>query len=331
MFGATARVALPVTSTSYRALALALAALASACGNVSPDKAADGGDAAALTVEEGCTQEADAICSALSGCATFWVQLFYGDKTTCVSRLTFSCKNDQMVNGITRTPDEMAACAQAVKSSSCPDLVASKFPAACQVKPGTLMNGIGCGSDWQCQSTYCNTNGQTCGACGPRAAAGGTCTTDDGCMTGMVCASGHCVTPGVSGASCDPMKQPCRSDLYCTSASTCAPHVGAGASCADSASACDLFQGVACNPFNHVCETVAVAQGGAACGIVNRTLTLCVALDQCGGATLTQPGVCASPAGDGEACGESNSGHNCIAPATCVNGVCRLPSATNCQ
>lgn len=311
------------------ALAVAAAAAAIGCGKVTPD---DLGDAATtLTVEQGCAMEAQEICGKLDACASFWVQLLYGDATTCVSRLTVSCKNDQMVSGTTRTPADMAACAQSVKSASCPDLVASKFPAACQVKPGSLMNGVACGSDWQCESTYCNTNGQACGACGPRAAANGNCTSDDGCVTGLVCANDKCVAPGGDGASCDPTRQPCRSDLYCTSAGLCAPHVGAGQSCADTDRACDLFAGTACNAFNKICETVGVGQSGGACGIVDRTLTLCVALDACSGATLTQPGVCASPAADGEACGDSNSGHNCIAPATCVNGVCRLPSVTSCQ
>jgi hypothetical protein len=322
----------PTNLRGASALAIAAALVAgSGCGNVTPQNVADGGDAAALTAAQGCAMEAQSICDALNGCAPFWVQLFYGDRDTCVSRLTFSCMNDQMVAGTTRTPDDMVGCAQAVQSTTCPDLVASKFPAACQVKPGMLTNGLACGSDWQCQSTYCNTNGNKCGACGPRAAAGGDCTSDDGCLTGLVCASNKCVMPALGGASCDVMKQPCRSDLYCTSTNVCATRVGAGGSCADTDRACDIYQGVACNPFTHVCETIGVAKGGAACGIVNRTLTLCVALDACSGATLTVPGVCASPAADGTACGDSNTGHNCISPATCDNGVCRLPSVTTCM
>jgi hypothetical protein len=317
-----------------RALAVAALVAGSGCGNVTPDKVTDGGgEPAPLTAQQGCDMEAQAVCSALNGCAHFWVQLLYGDQQTCVMRMSLSCMNDQMVNGTTRTPDDMATCAQAVASASCPDLIASKLPSACQIKPGMLMNGIACGSDWQCQSTYCNTNGQACGACGPRAGAGGSCTSDDGCTTGLVCANNTCVMPGLQGAACAPDKQPCRSDLYCNGMSVCAPHVGVNGSCADSSAACDITQGLACDTLraNPVCKTVGVAQGGAACGNVNSTLTLCVALDACPGATLTQPGVCASPAGDGQACGNSNSGHNCIAPANCVNGVCRLPSATSCM
>jgi hypothetical protein len=307
------------------------AAILAGCGNVTAPANGDGGaDAAALTAQQGCHQEAQAICDAIDACASFWLQIVYGDKPTCVSRLSLSCMDDQTVTGTTRTVADLVACAQAVGSASCPDLLASRFPEVCQVKPGMRMNGVACGSDWQCQSTYCSKQGD-CGVCGPRMAAGGNCTADDGCQTGMICASSRCAVPGDVGATCAPDSQPCRSGLYCTSAHTCAARVGAGGSCADTDQACDIAQGVACNPISHTCDPVRVAKGGETCGIVNRVLTLCVGLNPCTGATLTQTGICANPAGDGEACGNANSGRNCVAPATCAMQVCRLPSATTCQ
>jgi hypothetical protein len=314
---------------------LALAALGAACGKVTPaeiDTDGGGGDTVTpLTADQACGQEAQAICDALAGCATFWIQLLYGDKPTCVARQKVSCMDDQSVVGTTRAPADIVACAQAGATATCPDLLAGKLPAECQLKPGVLVNGRACGSDWQCQSTYCNKHGLQCGTCGPRAAAGADCADSDGCQTGLVCAGSRCVTPGVVGGACDATIQPCRSDLYCTPAATCAKRVGVGGSCADSSDACAITQGVACNGLNHVCEKVAVAAGGAACGIVDRTLTLCVALDPCVGATLTAPGVCADPAGDGEACGKSASNRNCLSPATCDMDVCRLPSTPSCM
>jgi hypothetical protein len=298
------------------ALIAALAASGTTCGNVTPEMM--------LTAEQGCQAEAHAICGALQSCATFWVQLVYGDEPTCESRLSMSCLNDQMVAGTTRTPADLSACAQAVMTTSCSDLVASKFPTACQVKPGTVANGQPCGSDWQCQSTYCNTAGATCGVCGPRAGVGGSCTSDDSCTTGLVCANSKCVTPGQEAATCDPTNQPCRSDLYCNNNGLCLPHVGVGGSCSDTDRACDLYKGTACNPLTKTCDMIGVAQGGGACGIVNRTLTLCVALDGC------TNNICASPAQDGQACGDANSGHNCISPSTCVAGVCQFPGVTSC-
>ena len=79
-----------------------------------------------------------------------------------------------------------------------------------------------------------------------------------------------------------------------------------GASCAGDNGACDLRKGVSCNFLAAApkCEAVAAAKAGAPCGIVNGTLTLCIALDACPGATLTAPGACIAPAGDGQACND---------------------------
>src|SRR5215467_7753079 len=103
---------------------LAIAAVAGAgaglglgCGKVTPgavdngDGAAgnDGGGAdAAITTDDGCNREAQAICNALADCATVWVQYLYGDKVTCVARLARSCNDEQKAMGVTRTPNDLA-------------------------------------------------------------------------------------------------------------------------------------------------------------------------------------------------------------------------------
>jgi hypothetical protein len=288
----------------------------------------DGGADVALTASQACDLTAAAVCDALELCASFMVRVLYGDKATCVARSALGCTGDQAVPGTTRTVDDIVACGQAVGAASCADLFASRFPDACRVKPGTRVNGTACGSDWQCQSTYCSKTGQ-CGVCAPKADLGGTCTVDGGCLSGMLCASSRCVTPGDTGASCND-NQPCRSDLYCPSATAgmCAAKVDAAGSCADTDRACDLTKGVACNPFTKVCDRVSVAKGGEACGIINAGLTVCVGLNPCRGVTLLQfTGVCASPAADGTACGTAADGTNCVPPAQCAMGICRLPSA----
>ena len=320
-------------STRWRSTVLALGASLSAvaiagCGKVTPA----GADASpAITVGEGCAQEAQAICDALDTCAPFYVQLFFVDKPTCVSRFALSCMADQGGVGTNRTAADLTACAHAVASARCPDLEASLLPAACHVKPGAVVNGANCGSNWQCQSTYCAKRNGACGVCAVRVAEGRDCTADDGCQDGLVCADSKCVVPAGPDQHCDATKLPCRPDLYCRGDGKCAAKVGMGASCTDSDKACDYTKGVACNPFNHICETVKVAKAGGACGIVDRTLTLCVSLGPCPGNTLLTPGVCASLAGDGEACGTAADGRNCLAPATCDMGLCHLPSSGTCQ
>jgi hypothetical protein len=233
-----------------------------------------------------------------------------------------------MVPGIKRTPADLVACKQALTTATCPDLLANRFPAACTPKAGDTINGAACGSDWQCMSTYCAKTGE-CGVCATRAAANGDCVAgDQGCATGLVCANKKCVAPAGTGADCNLPNQPCRSDLYCTSASgsgKCAAKVGAGGPCADSDQACDFAKGVVCNGVSKVCETVTVAKGGEACGLGIRTI--CVGfVEPC--SNIITGGVCANPAQDGEACGGTKK---CVPPATCEAGICRLPSTPSCQ
>ena len=316
---------------------------ASACGSIErigPNGGAGGqggfaGDAAVpdapvetvVTVAEGCQQVATAICNQLEACAPITVKFFYVDKPTCVARSTLSCMADQSVPGISRTAHDLVTCATDVASATCPDLLASKLPASCLVKPGPQPATAACGSDWQCATTYCQKT-TACGVCAARAAAGGACTVDNGCQTGLVCANSVCVTPGTLAQACD-INHPCRSDLYCTKliAGSCQQKVGMGGSCADADAACDLLKSVACNGSTKVCDVVNVARGGDACGLINNGLTICVDLNPCSGLVS---GVCANLAADGAACGDAANGVHCAPPATCETGVCRLPSAPNC-
>jgi len=315
-------------------MAAAMAAGLAACGTVAPASPTDGGaDVAALTAQEGCAREAQAICDALDHCAPPWVQYLYGDKTTCVSRLSGSCMDEQGAPGVSRLPAEMASCASAVTAASCADLLGGKYPTACQVKPGTVANGKACGTDWQCADAYCAKPADSnCGVCAPRSTVNGNCAADDGCQPGMVCANKKCVVPGDVGAACDG-NDPCRSNLYCTPAGTCSAKLGAGAVCANIFSGeCDIYQGFVCSNLITAgqCVQVTVKKGGESCG--GGTRTVCMGFNPCSGSTAAQTGVCANPAGDGEACGDgAGAGRNCLPPATCTGGLYRLPSSSSCM
>ena len=298
------------------------------CGSVAAQN--DGGpETAPPTVAEACGQFASTLCSRLNGCAPYAMQIFYGDTATCMSRVTLGCMRDLEVPDTMQTTTDMAACARDANNSTCDDLLANVFPASCQIKPGARLDGEGCGSSWQCQSTHCEKTTGDCGVCAPRAGAGGACTVDGGCTLGLVCAAQRCATPGASGGACSAMA-PCRANLTCSATSnTCITPLALGASCAGDTGACDLRQGVSCNFLSLApkCETVAAAKGGQPCGIVNGTLTLCIALNACPGATLTAPGSCLAPASDGMMC---NDMIHCLPPASCVGGLCRLPSTASC-
>ena len=321
-----------------------LVSLAVGCGGVTAATPDGGGMTAAtpdggvdapvevhiVTTAEACMQAGQALCDALDTCAPVFVQELYGDEGTCVSRAALSCMTEQGTTGITRTADDLVACAKAVPGVSCTDALGGNFPAACDVKPGMVINGMACGANLQCQSTYCHKAG-ACGVCGPREDAGGACTTDDGCKKGLVCAGQACVKPAAPGDACNLPGQPCRVDLYCSSAKvpgTCMTRLGAGGACVDNPSdACDFSKGAVCNTLAtpNVCVTISVAKPGDACGLGSKTA--CVGgIAPC--SNLLGKGVCANPAEDGTGCGGNDL---CIPPATCVDKICQLPSAPNCQ
>ena len=151
-----------------------------ACGSVATSN--DGSvDAAPPTVAQACGQFAATLCARLNGCAPYALQLFYGDMTTCESRVTLGCSRDLEVPDTNQTTTDMVTCARDAANSTCDDLVANVFPASCQIKPGVRVNGEGCGSSWQCTSTHCEKTDGDCGVCAPRAAANGACTVDEGC------------------------------------------------------------------------------------------------------------------------------------------------------
>jgi hypothetical protein len=298
------------------------------CGGVTA--ASDGGtDAPAVTTADACMQVAQALCGALDGCAPFIVSEQYGDKATCISRAALSCMTDQSTSGIARTPNDLVACATAAAGISCTDALTGNYPAACDPKPGTIINGMACGSNLQCQSTYCNKT-DMCGVCSDRQDAGKACTTNDGCLKGLVCASSLCVKPADMGAACNLPGQPCRSDLACSASQgpgTCGAKVGVGGDCTANSDLCDFTKGSICNTLANpkVCIMINIAKPGDKCSLASKTG--CVGgIDPC--SSILLGGVCANPAADGAACGGNDV---CIPPATCVNKICRLPSAPTCM
>jgi hypothetical protein len=247
---------------------------------------------------------------------------------TCLARVKLGCTKDQDDADITRTATDVAACGQAAMAASCDDLIANILPPACQTKPGTRLNGEGCGSSLQCMSAHCEVTSGDCGTCAPQSAINGNCTSDDGCMVGLGCANGKCVTPGNLDAACND-NNPCRRNLYCSKTSnTCSTRQPAGTHCGGDPNICDVYHGAVCNQLavqaNQVCETISVAGGGSACGFAIKA-PLCVLNNAC--SNLLGNGICPNPAMDGQAC---DANVHCLPPANCVSGLCRFPSVAAC-
>ena len=301
---------------SMRNFGLFLALVAAGCGSgVSADKA--------------CTDLAAALCTQLSNCAAPLITTSYGDVATCQARAKLGCMPSLTAPGTSATPDKLDKCATAFASGTCDALFSRDMPSACIPDPGKLANGAACGDDSQCTSTYCKKPaGMVCGVCGMRSTAGGACAVNEDCDYKLACANMVCVAYGAVGASCD-AGHPCADPNVCK-AGTCATPAGAGQACTPTASGgdCDQTKGLFCNPQTRVCAQATFAGAGQPCGIVNGGFTACSAGGTCKlGAGVS--GTCSAPAADGAACDPAN-GVGCVAPAECVNSVCKLPDPASC-
>jgi hypothetical protein len=117
------------------------------------------------------------------------------------------------------------------------------------------------------------------------------------------------------GGACSPA-QPCRESLACLDG-TCRRKGAPGAPCTEQTD-CDLINGAACNPATRRCIAYRV---GGTCGFApDGSAVFCAGAGFCQAAQRT----CTPPAVDGAPC-DDIVGPNCMLPATCTFGVCRLP------
>jgi len=301
-----------------RKISLWMALLAAGCGSsVSPDKA--------------CTDLAAAFCTEVSNCAAPLITLGYGDLATCQTRLKLSCLPSLMAPSTSATPDKLDSCATAVDGAMCDAVYTRNTPAACVPDPGKLANGNACGDDAQCSSKYCKKPANAvCGVCGDKAAAGGTCSVDDDCQAQLKCANGACAAYVAVGGTCD-ASHPCAQPNVCKNG-VCAVPQAAGQTCTamagDFFGDCDQTKGLVCPPMTHVCTAAMFAAAGQPCGLVNGALVACAAAGHCKLTGLM--GTCLAAAADGAACDATN-GPDCMAPAQCVNAVCKLPNPAGCM
>jgi hypothetical protein len=279
--------------------------------------------------EEACGDLAAAICNKLESCSSTFVQVTYGDVTTCITRTKLGCQTALDAPSTSLTPDQLADCASALSAESCDDQFDPTPPEPCRPRAGGLADGVACADDTQCRSTYCNKQGKTCGVCGKRAAAGEACTTDEDCEWDLACGSSVCVTYASVGESCDP-DHPCREPIACDSSGTCAKPGGAGASCEPTdQTTCDLYQGLFCG-LDKTCKQLGINKDGEACGLVEGTFTVCARSGKCKGGGMAGKGTCLAAAADGAAC-DLAQGPLCLPPARCVEGSCKLEDPAACK
>lgn len=288
---------------------------------------------------EACGALADAYCTRVAACAPVFVTATFGDLDACKTRMALSCEPIVGAPGAGSTASVLSACAGALGSVACGDLLTNGTADACKPHGGSIANGNACGDDWQCQSGRCKKDPSSgCGTCGPRASSGGTCASNADCQFGLVCAAGTktCVALAPIGSSCDG-GHPCAIGASCVGASsgssgTCRATAEAGAACdpqAKNAPGCDLLQGLYCDPTSKTCRTIAFAGAGGTCGYANGAFTTCRdgAVCKVGSGDT---GACIAPAADGASCDASN-GPGCLAGAACIGGICRLEDPASCR
>jgi hypothetical protein len=270
-----------------------------------------------------------AYCARAAACAPAYVTLAYGTTTECAERLAASLLPGLTASGSNETAEQVEACATALSSASCADLLGRNLPSVCTPTPGTLADGTACAEDSQCVGGRCHiAAGTVCGTCGEPSAAGTACSQDDDCADGMQCASNaRCVVDGAMGAACD-ATHPCNAVYGCI-AGVCTTPGAANAPCTTS-DECDELHGIFCDGTR--CTAVAFAPTSAACGLVSGVLTTCEGPGAfCQGETApSYQGTCIAAAADGATCDATN-GPTCTDPAVCVNGTCELPDPTMCH
>ena len=297
-----------------------------------PDAAADaasaegGPDSAPTQV---CSEFAASVCDRLNTCAPFIIRFAFGDRATCVARQALSCIAEVTAPGTGATAAKMLACGDSVAAGSCGDLANLRNLPPCDIR-GSRPAGVPCVSNAQCESGACSRQPNTlCGVCATPVDEGNACVEDDECAPGLSCHMKKCLRPQAPGMPCD-ASRPCQTGAYCKGA-VCTVQSAAGAACMAEA-ACDAGAGLLCNPAARVCQAVAYASSGEACGLVAGSPTICTAGGRCQMAMGAVMGLCMPPAVDGEVCG---AGRGCLSPALCVGaagaGACRLPDPPSCE
>jgi hypothetical protein len=288
----------------------------------------------AVSADQACADLAAAYCDRSFACALLFSDVTYGDATTCKTRLKASCLGSLSAPGVAETPEMTAACAKAVVSSTCDDLLAKKPIPACVPAPGAVADGGACGDREQCASGFCAyATDSICGVCAAMPKAGDPCVNNQCCPDmNCVAATNKCQKPTILGEACSSRDMPCAPGLSCFGGK-CVRGGTAGAKC-DKVEVddpdCDGTQGVFCNTTTKVCQKALEAKAGETCGLSGSDFKLCVGGAVCKVATGTFSGTCIAPAADGAACSAGSDGPGCLQPAYCIGSVCKLADAKSC-
>lgn len=331
-----------------RSLALALLVVCAACpggGGSSGGGSGGGGGGAGGSSGAACDDYAEAICTRGETCNQAFFQLTLGSQGLCRARWKQLCELALTAPGTGARAANLGGCANAIRAASCQSLAVNDVPGC--VAPGQRANGAGCLYDAQCQSTFCKLaletgQGARCGTCAALSQPADDCSTTT-CSRGFVCARGRCLKPVAENGSCAD-ELPCELGLGCVGVATfrCLKQgATVGAPCESNRGTkpdCAVDQGLWCNDAVGTCQKLTYLAPDAGCG---QPGAICTAGGECEKDASGTGARCNAPALEAEACRTlarqatvSHSTPQCLFPAACsagADGVCVLPTATNCQ
>jgi hypothetical protein len=262
-----------------------------------------------------CAEFAEGICGDLSICSANELPLpaLYGDLPTCEVRIQSNCMTGFGATGSTQTVAQIEACGEALNNVTvtCAQFRSGAYGGACTLSPGTVATGGPCAFDNQCQSSFCAIPpNEVCGTCQPPTTAGGSCVSGD-CSAGQVCYQPTSACIAVESVA---NYGACQVVTQCD-------YIRLSTACDMEAGTCTLTERTA-YPADAGCGRQ--APGSATIGT---EVILCPGSGSCSAATF--PGSCSPAAPDNGAC-TYDGGLNCMPPAVCVSGVCKLLNAAAC-
>ncbi len=251
------------------------------------------------SVDKACSEYAQATCDRFSECASYGMNVYYGDEATCAKRTKLECINTLKLPGTSFTTSKASTCSTSLSNATCADIAAKRVK-GCDPGPGALGDGAKCAGDSQCKSQFCvRQDGASCGVCSPATRAGGLCTSGR-CSSGQVCTDDNtCIVPSRKiGETCKYFQE------------------------------CDLLRGVGCDTLlTRKCIQLETASTGQKCGqdMARATYVSCVATGAC------VNNVCVAAAADSAACTDTANGPYCMPPAVCISNKCKLPDGQACR
>lgn len=331
-----------------RATALVLAALLAGCGSGGTGGAGGGGaggggkggggasgggsgggsgtgGGSGITGEQACTNYATAYCNRLNTCMPFTMSIFHGDVSRCIERSKLICLPPLSLATTGSTPQKINDCVPMLMSATCSALRTGT--AGCKFT-GSQASGTACGSNTQCQSGYCKLSTSMCGVCAAKSINGNPCSGIENCLDGSACINGLCAAKKSLGGACQTTAA-CGDLLYCKGGMCTTVATTAGASCdLNDSDSCDYFSGLYCND-QAKCQQIQLVGAGAMCGVLTGNYASCTASGSCktNGGFM---GTCVAVVADGQAC-NTNNDLNCLDPASCEAGVCKLWNPGSCN